>query len=106
MGRVQHDEIIAETSVILKERQLNESLDRDVKAQIGGMFRMNAGGAIGYLFTVAQSRKEIVTGMFCHRLNEIDLNQWDYIAELETGKVFKLYNAPKIIMNDLKRRVY
>lgn len=104
MGRFQHDEVIAETGVILKERQVNVSLESDVKTQIGGLFRMNAGGAIGYLFTEGSTGKEIARGMFCHRLREIDLNQWSYIADLETGTIFKLFNATKAIMNELARR--
>lgn len=106
MGRFEHNEIIAETGTVLKERFVNEKLNQDVKNQIGSIYGMfNGSSAIGYLFTVVESGKEILTGMFCNRLNEIDLNQWDYIADTETGMIFKLYKAPKAIMNDIRRMV-
>ena len=54
-----------------------ESLKKDVRNQAGSIYSLNAPYAIGYLFTVTKDGREVNTGMFANRTDEINPEQWD-----------------------------
>lgn len=65
---------------------MKTSLKKDVISVVGGLFRMNAAGAIGYLFNPNESETKISTGMFCHFESEINSREWTYFLDFKTGK--------------------
>lgn len=65
---------------------MKNSLKKDALSVCGGLYRMNATTAIGYLFNPTMDEKEVNIGMFCHHTNEIDKYQWTYFYSFETKK--------------------
>lgn len=53
---------------------MNDSLKKDALAQCASIH----GRGIGYLFCASVDGNSVARGMFCHRLSEIDPQQWDY----------------------------
>lgn len=51
---------------------MSRSAFEDARAVCGSIYRMNAQSAIGYLFNPTEDGKAVATGMFCHRLSEIN----------------------------------
>jgi hypothetical protein len=101
---MEHNDVVFDTETILKERIVNETLLKDVANQIGSIYKMNAPNALGYLFSVSGSGKEIAHGMFCNRVSEISESSYDYFVDIPTQIFYKLYKAPKAIINEMKRR--
>ena len=76
---------------------MNESLKKDALAQCASIHGMFSGG-LGYLFSSSVDGNSVARGMFCHRLHEIDPQQWDYfiwfgaLVEPLKGSVISTYN--------------
>jgi hypothetical protein len=68
----------------------------------GGLYRMNATGAVGYLFNPNKENTEVFSGMFyhasCYDRDEYTADKWSYyysfsdrtIKNLETGEIYAL----------------
>ena len=65
---------------------MKTSLKKDALSVCGGLYRMNATTAIGYLFNPTMDEKEVSTGMFCHNEREINEDEWTYFYCFETKR--------------------
>ena len=65
-----------------------ESVKKDALAQCGSIYSMNAPYSIGYLFTIHSDRRQVGSGMYCHRVDEIDPDRWDGYYDFKK-KIFK-----------------
>lgn len=88
-------DFIESTDTNLEACHVDESLQRDIESVIGSIYRMNAPGAIGYLFNAKKGQRGIANGMFCGRGCEIDADHWDYFVDFSVSElaVFKLYKV-------------
>lgn len=69
---------------------MKQSLKRDALSVCGGMYRMNASYAVGYMFNATDDGKKVYNGEFCGS-SEIDKlsKQYDYYYDFETAKFIK-----------------
>ena len=74
----------------LKRVDLKISLKKDVLSICGGLYSMNAPGAIGYLFNENETSKEVAAGMFCDFEDEINKDEWTYYYEYKTKTFYEI----------------
>jgi hypothetical protein len=74
----------------MKVISLKPSIKKDMLGVIGPMCRLNAPGAMGYLFNPANSGKAIANGMYCDHKDEINADQWTYYHNFKDGITYKI----------------
>lgn len=68
---------------------ITENISKEVRFITSDIYsRFNASSAIGYLFCV--NNNKIVRGMFCHRIREINKEEWDYFYDYKTLRIKEL----------------
>ena len=70
--------------------KISKKLQTDALSVCGSIYRMNAPGAIGYVFNATDNRREVCSGMFVNFPCEIDAHYWTYYFEFKTKKFFKI----------------
>lgn len=73
---------------IQNKARISQSLIKDVMSVVGGIYRMNAPHAKGYVFNVSATGKSIANGMFLDRIEE--KKGWDYYLNFSTGVITKI----------------
>lgn len=71
---------------------MKESLKRDVLNTVGSIYALNSPNAIGYLFNENKSGDEIICGMYCNRVDEIDPARWGWFYS-KAGNFYNLDNT-------------
>ena len=72
---------------IINKAKINKKLLQDVKNTVGSIYRMNAPGAIGYVFNESANGNSIARGMYFDRGD--DKSEWDYYLDFKTGILSK-----------------
>ena len=70
--------------------RIRKCLQDDIDRVVNSIYRLNASGAIGYLYTTNCNGTAISRGMFCDRESEKDKSEWTCFLDFATGEITKL----------------